>query len=108
MGKFAVGDVVMVIFPCSDLSSAKKRPALVVGLAEFGNYILCQITSKSSSSQRAIALTPTDFDTGKLPVVSYVRPDKLSTLDPSLIQDQVGTLLNKKMNSIKAAIQALF
>lgn len=30
MGKFVKGDVVVVPFPFSDLSAAKRRPALVI------------------------------------------------------------------------------
>jgi hypothetical protein len=32
MGAFAIGEVVLVRFPFSDLSAAKLRPALIIGV----------------------------------------------------------------------------
>jgi mRNA interferase MazF len=46
VGTLTIGDVVLVPFPYADFSKFKKRPALVVGRAEFDNLNLCQITSK--------------------------------------------------------------
>ena len=46
MGRFVVGDIVVVSFPFSDLSGQKLRPALVLAHGEFDNLILCQITSR--------------------------------------------------------------
>jgi mRNA interferase MazF len=48
------GDVVVVPFPFSGLTTAKKRPAFVAAEAEHGNVILCQITSRPCSSERAV------------------------------------------------------
>lgn len=79
MGKFVIGDVVVVNFPFSDLSSQKLRPALVLAKKEFDNLILCQITSKPYTSQRAIAITNSDFSRLGLPLESFVRIDKLFT-----------------------------
>jgi len=39
------GDVVVVPFPFSDLSQAKRRPALVVAELEGDDLLLSQITS---------------------------------------------------------------
>lgn len=41
------GSVVLVPFSFSDLTQAKLRPAVVLADAERGDWILCQITSKS-------------------------------------------------------------
>lgn len=108
MGALAVGDVVTVVFPFADLSAFKRRPALIIGQAEFGNFITCQITSKVATSKRAIELADQDFSTGSLRVMSYIRPDKIFTLEPSLIQANVGTLSIDKFEEVKAAVRSLF
>ena len=40
------GDVVVVPFPFSDLTEAKRRPALVLAELDGEDRILCQITSQ--------------------------------------------------------------
>ena len=45
MARFVRGDVVVIPFPFSDLSQAKRRPALVLAELEGNDRILCQITS---------------------------------------------------------------
>jgi len=46
MARFVKGDVVVIPFPISDLSQAKRRPALVLTNLEGDDLILCQITSQ--------------------------------------------------------------
>lgn len=46
MARFVKGDVVVVPFPFSDLTSAKRRPALILAELEGDDRILCQITSQ--------------------------------------------------------------
>ena len=108
MGKIVVGDVVAVTFPFSDLSSHKLRPALVVAKAEFDNLILCQITSRPYSSKRAFVIEDADFTKGKLPIRSYVRPDKLFTADPIIIEKVAGSLNGKVISDILSQVQDLF
>jgi len=92
VGKFVVGDIVVVAFPFSDLSGQKLRPALVLAIAEFDNLILCQITSKPYSSKTAVVITNANFIKGGLPITSYIRPDKLFTAEPIIITKTVGRL----------------
>ena len=73
----SAGFVVLVPFPFSDLSASKLRPAVVLADAARGDWILCQITSKSYADPLAIELTGGDFAKGSLHVVSYARPGKL-------------------------------
>jgi len=108
MGKFTVGSVVLVTFPFSNLKGQKVRPALVLANVEFGNLILCQITSKSYTSKTAISIKSEDFATGNLPVISYIRPDKLFTADETIIKDVVGKLNPTTKNKILKATRALF
>jgi mRNA interferase MazF len=42
MGKFVKGDIVVLNFPFSDLSGAKRRPAFVLAKLEGPESILCQ------------------------------------------------------------------
>jgi len=108
MGIPPVGSVVLLPFPYADFSGYKRRPALVVGHAEFGNVIICQITSKSLTSKRAIRLDPSDLEMGELKLMSYVRPDKLFTLDTKLIQANLAYLTLRKQEEVSKTIQSLF
>lgn len=108
MGSFAVGDVVLVAFPYADFSAFKMRPALVVGCAEFNNFITCQITSKAMTSKQAIQLTDKEFSSGGLNVGSYIRPDKLFTVEQSVIQTKAGVLEDTKIRQVKASLRDIF
>ena len=108
MGRFAVGEVVLISFPFSNLQGQKIRPALILAKAEFGDFVLCQITSKPYRSEIAIKIGLNDFAKGKLPVVSYVRPDKLFTADSSIIRKTVGRLTVAKTNSILENVLEVF
>ena len=108
MGKFTVDSVVLVSFPFSNLKGQKVRPALILANVEFNNLILCQITSKPYTSKISICLKASDFATGSLPVVSFVRPDKLFTADTTIIKKTVGHLTTVAKNSVLKNIRALF
>lgn len=108
MGKFAVGSVVLVTFPYSNLKGQKIRPALVLANVEFNNYILCQITSRPYTSKTSIRIKTNNFTKGSLPVVSYVRPDKLFTADRAIIKTTVGQLNPKTKSKILKKVRSLF
>lgn len=108
MGKLAVGSVVLVTFPFSNLKGQKVRPALVLANVEFNNLILCQITSKPYTSKMSICLKSTDFTTGGLPIISYVRPDKLFTADTTIIKKTVGQLTAPTKDFVLHNVRALF
>jgi mRNA interferase MazF len=92
VGVLAVGQIVLVPFPFSDLSRAKMRPAVVLAEAGRDDWILCQLTSNPYSDDRAIALTARDFKSGSLRVTSYARPGKLFTANEGLVAESVGVL----------------
>lgn len=108
MGTFTVGEVVLIPFPYADFSKFKKRPALVVGTAEFDNLILCQITSRAETSKKAIPLSDSDFEQGTLSLDSFIRPDKLFTVEQSIVEKSVGILNDKKLEIVKLKIRQIF
>lgn len=108
MGIFTVGDVILIPFPYADLSTFKRRPALIIGEAEFDNFILCQITSKANTSKKAILLQSNDFAARSLNLDSFIRPDKLFTIEKSIIEAKVGHLNNSKINVVKNSVRQLF
>lgn len=97
MGVFTRGHLVVVSFPFSDLSGSKLRPALVIGKATQGDYILCQLTSKDYHTD-GIEIDPQkDVSNGKLRGTSYVRPLKIFTANGSLIKGKIGELGDQKL-----------
>jgi len=103
----AVGEVVLVRFPFSDLSQSKLRPAVCLADAGRGDWVLCQITSNAYGDSRAIALDDPDFVSGGLNVASYARPAKLFTAHERLIAQSVGKLRDETFRRVVDAVVAL-
>ena len=108
MEKLTIGTIVLVTFPFSNLKGKKIRPALIVANVEFGNVILCQITSKPYASKTAIRIDSSNFANGSLPMTSFIRPDKLFTADTSIISGIAGNLVVKTKNKVLQKIKKLF
>jgi mRNA interferase MazF len=104
MGKFVKGDVVVTPFPFSDLSAAKKRPALVVASLTGDDVILCQITSQAVSDSYAISIADADFASGSLHQVSNVRPNRLFTADANIILYRAGVLASDKVQEVVSKV----
>ena len=45
MERFVAGDIIVVSFPFTDLSSSRKRPALILANLEGDDIVICEITS---------------------------------------------------------------
>jgi len=98
MERFVKGSVIVIPFPFSDLSDAKRRPALVLADLTGDDILLCQITSRSSEEKQAVLLKTTDFEYGTLPVNSYIRPTRIFTADKKIILRTVGIVSSEIMN----------
>ncbi|MGA2514938.1 MAG: type II toxin-antitoxin system PemK/MazF family toxin [Thermodesulfobacteriota bacterium] len=100
MAKFVKGEIVVIPFPFSDLTQAKRRPALILATLEGDDLILCQITSQTIKDNYAISITDYDFETGGLKKPSNVRPNRIFTADTHLVLYRVGTLKKEKLNEV--------
>lgn len=107
MGKFVKGDIVVIPFPFSDLSSSKKRPALVLADLQGDDIILCQITSQASADPNAVLLTNNDMMSGSLVKSGYIRPTRLFTADKNIILRKVATANASKYGQVVQKIWEL-
>jgi mRNA interferase MazF len=103
----AVGEVVLVRYPFSDLSQSKLRPAVCLAHAGRGDIVLCQITSNAYGDPRSVPLDDADFVSGGLKVASFSRPGKLFTANEILIHSSVGTLNTDAIHRVVNAVIAL-
>ena len=100
MERFVKGDVVAVPFPFSDLSTVKRRPALVVAAAGGDDVILCQITSQQIRDRYAIGIVEMDFMEGTLQKPSNIRPNRLFSASVDLILYRAGHLNDQTITSV--------
>lgn len=81
---------------------------MIVGLAEFDDMVVCQITSKRFGSRIAVPLSTADFKTGSIIVDSFIRPDKLATLDVKMVYQTLGQLGSAKLDEVKRRLDTIF
>ncbi len=96
MGIPAIGTVVIVPFPFTDLSRAKLRPAGLLADVGRGDWLLCQITSNAYADPLAVEIKSAHFAKGALRLTSYARPGKLFTANSTLIHSTVGQLKDEQ------------
>lgn len=107
MEKLVKGDVVVVPFPFSDLTNAKRRPALVIAPLRGDDVILCQITSKEVRDEYALRIKESDFAKGSLHMESNVRPNRLFTADRNIVSYQIGRLKQEKISQVIENVVAI-
>jgi mRNA interferase MazF len=100
MEKFIKGDIVVVPFPFTDLTEAKRRPALVITALSGDDVILCQITSKQIKDSYAESIEDKDFEKGGLHQASNIRPNRIFTADRHIVLYKIGHLKTAKINHI--------
>jgi len=100
MGAFMKGDVVVIPFPNSDLSTSKKRPALVVADLKGDDVILTQITSNYHADGYSISLKQSDFQSGGIDRDSHIRPNRLFTADSNKIIKTAGKISKLKTDEV--------
>jgi mRNA interferase MazF len=102
--RFVKGDIIVLPFPFSDLSQAKRRPALVLADLEGDDVVLAQITSQAKQDSYAIPLRDSDFSNGALNKPSNVRPNRLFTADSNIVLYRAGRLSPTKVDEIVEAV----
>jgi mRNA interferase MazF len=101
-----------VSFPFTDLTFAKRRPALVVSpdiLNEINeDLILLAITSQLNFSPHSISVMPGDCEEGVLPKESVVKLTKVFTLSSALVLKTLCRLGDRQLNVVLAGLRSLY
>jgi mRNA interferase MazF len=89
---FERGDLLLVPFPFTDLSAVKRRPVLAVTAADsYGDFIAIPVTSRPQA-EHGLAIAAADLLTGTLPAASWIRTNRVVTLNASVVVKKVGRI----------------
>ena len=78
---FERGDLLLVPFPFTDLSAVKRRPVIAITPADsYGDFIAIPVTSRPQA-EHGLPLAATDLLTGTLPAASWIRTNRIVTLN---------------------------
>lgn len=95
------GDILLVNFPFTDLSSSKKRPVLVIkDENEYGDIVCFQITSKKNQSN-IMQINSEDIIKEPLNLTSFVKYDKCFTIDSKVIDKKLTEIHNDFLQQLK-------
>ena len=108
------GDVVLVPFPFTDLSTTKQRPALVVSSDAWNaaqpDVMLVAVTSQLTVTPAIgdITLASADLLAAGLPKPSRIRTTKLFTMHQGLLRRTLGHLPDTATSSALAQLRSFF
>lgn len=96
------GEIHLIPFPFTDLSSSKLRPCVVIGHDRVDATVVF-ITSMKPKDGEYIEVQPTT--TNRLKAISYIRYTKIATLDIAMSLGQTGTLETATYQKLTKAIR---
>lgn len=86
------GEIILVPFPFSDLSSAKVRPALVLVDQEFQDILVTPLSSQIEKRAYEIELKDSDYQGLPMPIPSCVRIHHFFCIHETLVIKKVSML----------------
>jgi len=87
---FKRGELLLVPFPFTDLSAAKRRPVVALTASDnYGDFIALPVTSRPQT-RHGIPLASADLVRGRLPAPSWIRTDRIVTLNGTLVVKSIG------------------
>lgn len=108
------GSLVLVPFPFTDLSTTKKRPALVISPDWFNqsyeDVILAAVTSVVPASPRdlEVSLAQSDLSHGIIPRESVIKVTKLFTCHRDIVIREFARITREKLSEVLGELRALF
>jgi mRNA interferase MazF len=105
------GDIVLIPFPYSDLSTTKQRPVLVLSNTNYNkvqsDLVVAAITSNLNDKTYTIQITADDLDEGQLRAISVVRADKIYTFSNQIVIKKFGHLKPSLFTEVKRQLMSL-
>lgn len=106
MNSYEFGDLVLLEFPFTDGTRAKRRPALVLlDPAHDSDFLVVRVTSKNPRTEFDVQIE--GWESAGLLLPSVVRVDKIATLETSLVERKLGALHDSDAQRVKAVLNEL-
>lgn len=112
---FNQGDIVLVLFPLTDLSATKQRPGIVLSPKRLNSLrsdlVVAAITSQipDTLSEDEVLLSDADLRVAGLPKRSIVKLGKIFTIHQGLIRKKLGRIpqstLDDVLNKLRLSLQ---
>lgn len=107
MTGFEFGDIVLVPFPFTDQSAAKKRPAVVISSAAYQrerpDLIIMAVTSQVRTALTVGEIIVRDWQGAGLLKPSAIKP-VIATIEKPLVINTLGRLKNDDQTALRSAI----
>jgi mRNA interferase MazF len=98
------GTLALIPFPYAESHTHKRRPVLILRSPDgHGDFIAVAITSKGQHSG-ALAISQVEMASGTLPKPSWIRPDKVYTLNDALVVKVVGQVRGELLQQTADAL----
>jgi len=102
---YSQGEILLIPFPFTDLSSQKKRPVLVLSKDGYNDVaediVVAAITSNVDNKPYSIKLASSDLSVGELKIKSCIRADKIYTLSQSIVIKSFGKVKSEVVSMVK-------
>ncbi len=105
------GDIVLIPVPFTDLSSQKRRPAIVISNDDHNlksdDIVVVAMTSSLANRDYGFTITSDELAIGQLKRPSMVRVDKIYTLSKSIVVKVFGRVDPSVLDRIRASLRQL-
>ena len=85
-------DIVLVPFPFSELTYAKKRPALILASIPARDELICMMLTSSKLIDQSVDIPIDSLDGTGLPKPTVARTSRLFTLKGSMVVKRLGQI----------------
>lgn len=100
-------DIILIPFPFSELTSIKKRPALVLANINHRNELICLMLTSTKSIDSLVDISISNLSGTGLPKPTVARTSRLFTINTELVIKKLGELDDKEYGLIIARINEL-
>lgn len=108
------GTIVLTPFPFTDLSTSKRRPAIILSKVTENSkevvvaYISSQITNNIAETDYILNTSHKDFKATGLIKDSFFKIDKLVTIDKNLFTGEIGFVSTEILNELLLRLKKVF
>ena len=100
------GEIVLLSFPFTDATGARRRPALVLLDTGDEDMMVARITSQPLRIPFDVEII--EWQQGGLLLPSVVRLDKVATLEKYLVERRLGRVTTNDWARVRAVVQRLW